>query len=382
MGIVSEKSAFSKDRKIVFFCGDLTQSGGTERVLSVIANGLAARGYPVFVISLWGGRASFFPLDQDIKIYWAEKEQKKRSIMGTLHYLTAVLRYERPDVLIDVDIILGCYSVFLKRRFPDMRWISWEHFNYYYHFRKNCYFRKVIRRLVCRCADELVVLTKEDEEYYQKNLNLKCGITQIYNPVPFEYKSCEQEIYEKSFSRQEERPMILAAGRLTKAKGFDIFIKSWEILESRYPEWSVVIAGEGEERKRLEKAIRKAGLKCIKLVGAVSNIEQYYREAAFFVLTSRDEGFGMVLLEAMCFSNPVVSYACKAGPKEIVSDGENGFLVEPGDVEEFAKRMELLMTNENLRRKMGEAAKRSTARFDGEKILGQWEKILYDLSKR
>lgn len=368
MGIVSEKSAFSKKRKIAFFCGDLTQSGGTERVLSVIANGLAARGYPVFVISLWGGRASFFPLDQDIKIYWAEKEQKKKSIMGTLHYLTAVLRYERPDVLIDVDIILGCYSVFLKRRFPDMRWISWEHFNYYHHFRKNRLLRRAVRKIAARHADRLVVLTDADKRCYEREQKPRCKVSRIYNPLT--YPLPDTECLPVRGSRT-----IFAAGRLTRVKGFDLLIRSWTLLEKKYPEWQVVIAGEGEDEKSLKKQAEKAGLKRLTFAGRVSDMEDCYRSASFFVLPSRSEGFGMALTEAMYFSLPAVSYNCMAGPGEIIRDGETGFLVKPGDVRVFADRMELLMKDPELRKRMGARARSSVERFDKEGILDEWERL-------
>ena len=77
--------------RLVFFSGNMSHSGGTERVLSVIANGLAGRGYPVSIISLWGGGNSFFPLCDSIHVYWAEKERRRKGIAGNLHYLTAVL---------------------------------------------------------------------------------------------------------------------------------------------------------------------------------------------------------------------------------------------------------------------------------------------------
>ena len=106
------------------------------------------------------------------------------------------------------------------------------------------------------------------------------------------------------------------------------------------------------------------------------DIEKYYREAAIFVLSSRNEGFAMVLLEAMCFSLPSVSYSCKTGPKEVISDGENGFLVEPGDTEGFAEKMELLMNDEALRKRMGTQAAKTVMRFHKESILDQWETLL------
>ncbi|MDE5907846.1 MAG: glycosyltransferase family 4 protein [Lachnospiraceae bacterium] len=355
--------------RIAFFIGNMGSSGGTERVLSVIANGLSERGHHVSIMSLRGTGRVFFPVSDAVKIYWLEKEVPKAGIIKKIQSLAVFLNFEHIDFLIDVDIILCFYSLFLKRLRPQMHWISWEHFNFYYHFRKNHFLRSMARRLVARYSECLVVLSEEDKGYYKEKLNLKCKITRIYNPNPYEDKA----------PKEMGEPMIFAAGRLTKAKGFDLLIKSWKLLEDRYPKWKVMVAGEGTDRKKLEKEIESAGIKRFDLVGNTDQIEQYYRRAEIFALPSRDEGFGMVLLEAMAFSLPAVGYACKAGPKEIIEEGENGFLVIPGDVEMFARKMEILMQDAHRRRKMGEKARESTKRFQREQILDAWELLLHEM---
>lgn len=358
--------------RIVFFIGNMSHPGGTERVLSVIANGLSRRGFSVSIISMWGGGETFFPVDERIPIYWVEKERQKEGIAGNLRYVAELLERKKPDFLVDVDIILACYSIFMKWRMPEMCWISWEHFNYYYHFERNNLLRKIVRRVVARYSDQLVVLTDEDKGYYKKNLKLRCGLTRIYDPLP----------YEGSYHKEMEEHVIFAAGRLTEAKGFDLLIRSWAALESAYPQWKVLIAGEGDGRKELEKDVKASGLKRIKFIGNVSDIESYYQKAAFFVFPSREEGFGMTLLEAMSFSLPVISYDCKAGPKEMVVDGKNGFLVEEGNVEDFTRKMELLMTDKKLRRTMGERAGKTEPKFDRENILDEWEALLGRVYKK
>ena len=392
-----EGSGLKREGKdgIVFFIGNMSHGGGTERVLCVLANGLAGRGFPVSIMSLWGKGESFFSLDGAIKVYWIEKENPGRGVIGNIRALERILSRERPVFLVDVDIILGLYSfllrrLLLRRRIPQMRWISWEHFNYYYHFRTNRLLRRIARELTCRFSDRLVVLTREAKGYYEKSGRLKCRADQIYNPDPFAGKE-EEEGEERRgprlvLAREDEersgREIVLAAGRLTPEKGFDLLIKSWGLLEKKYPRWELVIVGEGEQRRALERRIRDAGLTGVRLAGTVSHMEACYREAAFFALSSRDEGFGMVLIEAMHFSCPVVSYACKAGPREIITDGEDGFLVEPGDVAGFAEKMELLMKDGALRRRMGERAAESVKRFEPEGILDQWERIFEETTQR
>lgn len=352
-------------QKIMFFTGNMSCGGGTERVLSVIANGLSARGFRVFIVSLRGDGESFFSLQREIKVYWAEKERKKTGIRGNLHYLAAVVDREGPESLVDVDIILGCYSFFLKHRRPELYWISWEHFTFCHPFRKNRLLRKVIRRMVVTYADHLVVLTEKDRKDYERKLRPRCPVTCIYNPAP----------YEGLRLKQKEKRMIFAAGRLVREKGFDLLLKSFLLLEDKYPQWSLVIAGDGREKKRLKRAAKAMGLKRIYFIGTVVDIEKYYARAAFCALPSRYEGFGMTLVEAMSFMLPTVSYDCPAGPGEIITDGQDGFLVPPGDVERFAQKMELLMKDDRLRRRMGERAKKAVQRFDKERILDEWEKI-------
>lgn len=352
--------------RIVFFIGNLSCSGGTERVLSVVAGGLAGRGHHVSIISLWGDGNSFFPIRDEVKIYWPRQRGCRAGMLRQFLRLQAVLKSEAPDFLVDVDIILGVYSVFMKKLMPGLQWISWDHFNYYHHFTHNHTLRLIVRRAVCRYADQIVVLTDEDRECYRRNLRPKCRITRIYDPDP----------YERETGDRERERMILAAGRLVREKGFDLLIQSWQILEERYPEWTVLIAGRGRDRKKLESQARKAGLKRLRFIGNVSSVEEYYRRAAFFVLASRSEGFGMVLVEAMHFGLPAVAYSCKGGPKEIILDGENGFLANPGDITGFAGRMEMLMRDGELRRQMGETAKESVKRFEKDKVLDGWEELL------
>ena len=356
--------------KICFFIGNMSHAGGTERVLATVANGLSGRGYSVFVVSLWGEGQTFFPLSEEVNLYWLQEKAHPFDVIGQLGCLSAILTREKPDFLVDVDIILAFYSFFLKKRNPGIYWVSWEHFNFYHPFEKNRLLRILARRIVCRSADELIVLTDGDEENYRRNMKMKSGITRIYNPLPYREKAI----------RRTEEPVILAVGRLTGVKGYDLLIRSWKLLESDYPDWSVIVIGEGEDRRILEQLSKEEGLARLYFIGERDPVEEYYEKAAFLVLPSRGEGFGMVLIEAMYYSLPVVSYSCESGPAEIVEDGETGFLVEPGDTVAFARKMEVLIRDKELRRKMGERAQRSVGRFDREEILNQWERMLESLS--
>lgn len=356
-------------KKLVFFIGDLSHSGGTERVLAEIANGLCERGYDVSIVSLTGEAPAFFQFDERIRIHWLKSRSLQSDIVGNLRQLEQIYRSEKPDLWIDVDIILCVYSLLLKLRHRDMKLVSWEHFNYYYPFPVNQGLRKIVRRLVARFSDCLLVLSKEDMGYYQENLNVRGLLRQIYNPAPFENQP----------PKEHDNKIILAAGRLTDVKGFDMLIESWALLEEKYPDWKVIVAGDGEDREKLEQLKAEKGLQNISFIGRVENIQDYYRDASFFVLPSRGEGFVMVLLEAMAFSNPVVAFTCKAGVAELVSEGMNGYPVPLGDTVKFAQKMENLMCSDILRSTMGENARARMEEFSHREILNRWEMLMKEL---
>ena len=358
--------------KLGFVIGNMSHSGGTERVLSLIANGLAKRNYEVVVISMWGEKELVFPLDRDIKRYRLSEEYPK-GIKGNLKNilrLYQIVKKEQVNVLIDVDLILTFYSLPLKILLPGLKRISWEHFNYYYQFRKNNRIRRVAMRLAAAFSDVLLVLSKEDMVYYKRNLKGKARLCQIYNP----------NTYEGITLHEPKEKLVFAAGRLTKAKGFDYLLKSWQLLEKDFPEWKLCIAGQGEEEEALLSMKKQMDLKALEFIGNVKDIEAYYEKAAIFVLPSRNEGFGMVLIEAMAYETPVVSFSCKAGPKDIITDGKDGFLVATGDYRGFADKMRCLMESGELREQMGRNAKKSTDRFCVDGILVQWEELLESLT--
>lgn len=357
--------------KICYLIGNMSHTGGTERVLQQIANGLVERGHSVVIVSVWGTDRPGFPLDGRIAFrrLWDGYPDTPAAHWRTIRALRKILKKEAPSVLIDVDLILTVYTLPASAGLPGLKRVAWEHFNYYYHFPKNNGIRDLARRLAARFSHAVVVLTEEDLGYYRENLKIHGRLCRIYNPVPFQITP----------SGGAGDRMVFAAGRLTRVKGFDLLLESWALLEKDFPDWKLCIAGDGEDRENLLELIEEKGLRAAELVGRVSDMEEWYGRSAFYVLPSRDEGFGMVLIEAMSHGRAAVSFACKAGPGEIISDGENGFLVPEGDTAAFAERMRRLVESPELCREMGKRASRSLGAFDREGILDQWEALLKSL---
>lgn len=356
-------------RNIAFFSGDITRSGGTERVATLIANELQKiEKYNISIISLTErNNNTYFKLDNNIPHY----KLYDKVVSGLFHFvgytkrLKNIIRKNNIDLLIDIDGIIDMYSVPIRKK-TGVKIISWEHFNIYHH--PSPWLRKVVRKYAVPRVDAIVTLTEEDKEYYKKEFNIKCPIQSIYNPVVWEQETYEYDINSK---------ILLSAGRLTNQKGFDISIEVAKNIMPKNPEWKWIILGEGEDRKLLENKIQEYGLaEQVLLPGNKNNIEDYYRKASIFVMTSRYEGLPMTLLETKPFKLPIVSFKCKTGPSELVRDGVNGFLIEENDITEMSKKINELINNSNKRIEFSENAPLDTEKFRLDSIIKQWETLI------
>jgi glycosyltransferase involved in cell wall biosynthesis len=163
--------------------------------------------------------------------------------------------------------------------------------------------------------------------------------------------------------------LVVAAGRLTRTKRYDLLVKAFAQVVASYPDWRLRIFGSGDttgnEKQALSALIRELGLsRNVFLMGKVSPLEPEWVQGSIAVSTSDRESFGMTIVEAMRCGLPVVSTDCPAGPREIIEDGVDGRLIRPGDVDGIAAALLELIGDDKLRRRMGEAASRNSARFD------------------
>lgn len=352
-------------KKICFFSGVISRSGGTERVGIMIANELANKGYDVSILSFWNDCKPFFKVNEKIKIdYLLDYKEGKlyRTYIYPILKLRKYIKSKNIDILIDIDTLLSKYSGYAVRG-TKCKLVSWEHFNYYYMLKDNS--RIKAKKIVKKVAEKLVVLTKEDKEAHIENMGFDCEkIEQIYNPSPFEIKN-EYNFENKNF---------VAVGRLTEQKGFDFLIKAWKIFEERNKEWTLTIVGDGEEKENLEELSKDANN--IKFVGKTDNVEMYYKQASCYVLSSRYEGFPMVILEAQSFALPVIAYDCKTGPKEMVFDNENGYLVESSNVEKLAETMIKFVNEKSKAEEMSKKSIEYVSSLSIKNIGQEWENLI------
>lgn len=372
--------------KIVYCIAGTYNSGGMERVLANKANYLARRGYEIVIITTdQRGRSPFFMLDQRILCYHLKVNYEENN--GGL-FLDKLLRYpfkqkkhkkELTDLLLHLkaDIVISMFcndASFLWKIKDGSSKILEVHFSRY---KRLQFGRKGIWRLAdvyrsrrdmstVRKYDRFVVLTEEDKGYWGSIPHM----TVIPNSLSFSPVSQAALVNKK----------IIAIGRYDYQKGFDFLIDVWKIVYETHPDWMLDIIGRGEWKELLQGKIDRYGLNgSIRLKAPTNHIEQEYLQASMLVMSSRYEGLPMVLLEAQAVGLPVVSFACKCGPRDIITDGEDGFLVPEGDVSQMANRMILLMNDESLRSRMGQAARKNSLRFSEDVVMDKWEKMFEHL---
>ena len=181
--------------------------------------------------------------------------------------------------------------------------------------------------------------------------------------------------------RAERESIVLSVGRLGYEKGYDILIPAFAQATADRPEWRLLIVGEGAERKPLERIVEQLNLaERVSLPGRQSDPWTFYKTATIFVSSSRHEGFGMALCEAMACGCAVVATDCPSGPREIVADGVNGLIVGAGKVDELAAALRRLIDDAELRERLAAKAPEVAERFHPEGVKREWLGLLHELN--
>lgn len=357
-------------KRIVFFIQNISLPAGSERVTSIIASNLADRGYDITIISICGNGTCYYPLNKKVSIYTLIEQpdvDNRKLFFKVLYRLTRFYKNNKVDICIDVFAALSIYTLILKKIFKFKN-ISWEHFNY----KINTGMNKLGRKLACRFSDQIVTLTETDKKYYQNNNKISGRIDYIYNPSPYQVI---KEIPEKE-------NFIISIGRLTYQKGFDRLIDIWAGIEDK-TECYLYILGEGEEKNALQSKINEKGLKQVKLLGNIKNIEEYYKKALFYISSARYEGLPMTMIEAQTFGLPVISMDFDTGPRDIISNGTDGYIITGKNIKTvkilFSKKILELLNDKEKLKLLNKNALKAAGRFSEEEIIKKWLYILEEL---
>jgi glycosyltransferase involved in cell wall biosynthesis len=279
--------------------------------------------------------------------------------------LARTLRTRRAGVLIGTRPGLNLVAADVAA--PSLVKVGQEHMHFSAHRRP---LRKAVRRGYPR-LDAVAVLTEADRAEYAQRLDPSVRVVQIPNAVS-ELGGALPDLSAKT---------VLAAGRLTRQKDFGRLIRAFAQVAERHPDWQLRICGGGPRRRALTKMIEGRGLgEQVTLTGPVRNLGDEMARASIYALSSRREGFPMVLLEAMGKGLPAVSFDCPTGPREIVVDRENGLLVPHQDVDALAAAINEMIEDEELRRRCGAAARATAERYSLDAVGARWEALLADLA--
>jgi GalNAc-alpha-(1->4)-GalNAc-alpha-(1->3)-diNAcBac-PP-undecaprenol alpha-1,4-N-acetyl-D-galactosaminyltransferase len=353
-------------------------AGGAERVVTTMANYWVGRGRKVILVTLDDGRSEpAYRLDPAIS--WRALNLMKPS-RNLLHGLFSNLRrivvlrralvQARPDVVIsfidqtNILVILASMGLSVpvivsERVDPARHAIAWPW--------------SKLRQVLYPRAACLIVQTANMLRHFSPAVQRLAQI--IPNPVvPPVLESTKGVLREKETM---DRRRVAGLGRLVPQKGFDILIRAFAIVASRFPKWELVIWGEGPERSALESLRDQLGLvERVSLPGLTKHPEYELWKSDLFVLSSRYEGFPNALLEAMVCGLPVISFDCPTGPSDIIQDDIDGLLVQPEDEDALARAMFRLMSDEHCRRRLGAQAVRVVERFGLDQVGEAWEKVL------
>lgn len=370
--------------KIIYCLAGTFNSGGMERIVIKKANWLAKNGHDVTIVTTdQNSRSDYFKLVNvkriDLDILYSRNQslnpfikyiKRRYKIYRHKKMLSSYLKSEHADIVIST---FGNEVEFLTKIKDGSKKIAEIHFSRWFRMQFN---RKGIWKFIDRYLtykdykalreyDKFVCLTHEDCNNWENLPNIEV-IPNFIDTISLTPAKLENE-------------SLIAVGRLTYQKGYDSMIKAWRIVSQEYPQWKLNIYGEGELYNYLNGLIEQLGLtESIRINNPINDIEDEYKNHSGLILTSHYEGLPMVILEAMSKGLPIVSYACQCGPRDMIKNGVNGFLVEEGNVSLLADTIKHIISSKDLRQKLGKNSLEFAAEYLDSKIMPLWE----DLFKR
>lgn len=352
--------------KITFVLADISSIGGIERVSSILTDTFAKHGHDVSILSLFQAHQSInYNINPDVSVVSLTKKQyavKKAGGFSRLAMLISVvfklrsyLRKQDCGMIIShglpVNVLIWLCG-FANRA------IACEHVNY---DRYNKLI-KTIRTSIYKHFFLISVLTSNDYRKYQSRLS---NVVQIPNPLP--------EFSTKSADLSAKR--IICVGRLTYSKGYDMLLKVLPEVFERFPDWKLCIYGEGILKNDLEELKHELHLDSnVFFMGTTSDIYSEYLKSSLFVLSSRYEGFGMVLIEAASCGLPIISFDCPEGPSDILKD-DRGILVKANDIDALKDAIIKMLSDSDMRKEYGRRAKDISYDYLPEAIYKSWSSV-------
>lgn len=382
--------------KIVYCLPQIYKPGGIERIVSIKANYLVELyGYDVtIVVANQKKQVPFFFLNEKIKIVdlnidydyvLSQQFFKRLYLRHKLHKehkkkLSKYLFANKPDIVISTFTHEASFLPQIKdgsKKILEFHFCRGHKIKMAKAFQfglmtKLAYYYRCWQEenVIIPKYDQFIVLTKEDEINWKQKIH---NVKNISNILPFE-KVGKAELTQKH---------VIAVGRLDAQKGFNRLIDIWALVSKKHPDWTLDIYGKGKDFRKLQSQIDCYGISdTIVIHEPNQNIKEQYLSSSIFVMTSIYEGLPMTLLEANGLGLPSVCYDFPCGPKDVIKDGINGFLVKDGDSNTFADRLLTLIENDNIRKSMGQEAFQMSKRYSRKNIMCEWVNLFNELIKK
>ena len=354
--------------------------GGAQRVVSILCNHWSRNGHAVTLIATFSGeKINHYYLDKNVVLKYVNNssffpESKLWNLYSKLFQLRKLIKSQKPDVVIsflarvNVASALSMFGIKSSLIICERTWPPFASLNNKYWW---------VYRIVFKGVDRIIVQTDKSKAWLAQNFP-GANVKVIPNPAVYPVPISDGTSIDPNSVISQNRRLILASGRLHKYKQFDLMIRAFFKLKDKYSDWDLVILGDGEERDSLSRMAINLGIgDRVYLPGSIGNISDWYERADLFVLSSIVEGFPNVLLEAMTYGLPCISFDCDTGPRDMIKDGVNGILVSPKDKEVgLSNAMDKIISDNEFARTISDNSILVRDKYSISNIMQEWNDIL------
>jgi len=354
--------------------------GGAQRVVSILSNYWAEKGYQISIVKTYtGDKKDHYTLNKNIN----EKRLTNIPFFPSIKLLNnawkfvtlrKVIKDLKPDIIFSfltgtnvatslATIGFKCPLIICERAWPPFWTI-------------NRYFFWILR-IIIKKVKKVVVQTHDSKFWMNRNFP-SSDVIVIPNPIDYPIRIDKQLSINPDSLITPDKKVIISAGRLNILKQFDLLIRSFSNIHNEYPEWNLVILGDGEEKENLVKLAFNLNINDkVFFPGSIGNISDWYVRADLFVLPTKMEGFPNVLLESMSYGLPCISFDCDTGPRDIIQDGINGILVNTEEKESgITNALIKLIRDDKLRKNFAQESILIREKYSIKSIMQIWDKIL------
>lgn len=361
-------------KRLCFVEYDMTVTGGVEQVTTSLANAFCDK-YEVYIYGIFG-KGKNVPYDLDSRIHYRAELAEDCRIRKRITSVFKPFKEYVKENEIDVVFLMENHpalTVSPVRFFTKAKYVFCDHGALMNEWEKKDI--TAFRFWDSLISHKIVTLTEQTRQDYIKKFKTNPKkIQTIYNWIPKDVLKAR-----KAYNRMSKK--IITVGRFSEEKGYDMLVEVAKYVLPQYPDWQWDLYGTGDTFEEVQEKIEEYGLeKQLILKGNVKNVYQVYGEYAFFVLPSYREGLPLVLLEAKALGLPMVSFDVTTGPREIINDGQDGYLIPPYDIQKMAKQIEKLIRNEEMRNIFSKRTEEGIEKFEEEQIYYKWIQLIEQLT--